>query len=116
MSAWFHPISDQIEEGEAELDQFLKNIINDARLDQKHMKETTKFAWEISPQMAVHFITRFRAYSVVRATLQDLIRAHPEMVSHMPEVLPLLLNTEFPTGTLTSMPNTNYDYLDVIFF
>ena len=113
LSAWLHPISDQLEEGEAELDQYLKNIINDARSDQKHMKETTKFAWEISPQMAVHLATRFRAHSAVRATLQDLVRAHPELVSHMPEVLPLLLNTESPTGTLTSMPNTNYEYLDL---
>lgn len=80
------------------------------------MKETTKFAWEISPQMAVHFVTRFRGYSVVRATLQDLIKAHPEMVSHMPEVLPLLLNNESPTGTFTSIPNNNYESIDVIFF
>lgn len=58
MSAWLHPISDQLEEGEAELDNYLKNIISDARSDQKQMKETTKFAWEISPQMAVHLAER----------------------------------------------------------
>lgn len=115
LSAWLHPISDQME-AEGELDQYLKNIINDARSDQKHMKETTKFAWEISPQMAVHLATRFKAHSAVRNTLQDLIRAHPELVSHMPEVLSLLLNTESSTGTLTSNPTTNYDYLDVSIF
>ncbi|KAI1713438.1 phosphatidylinositol 3- and 4-kinase domain-containing protein [Ditylenchus destructor] len=103
MSAWLHPISDQLEEGEAELDQYLKNILSDARSDQKQMKETTKFAWEISPQMAVHLAERFRMHTTVRVTLQDLIRAQPECVSHMPEALELLLGDT----------STNYDSLDL---
>lgn len=40
------------------MEQILKTILNDARSDQKQMKETTKFAWEISPQLAVHMASR----------------------------------------------------------
>uniref|UniRef100_A0A915D0F7 1-phosphatidylinositol 4-kinase n=1 Tax=Ditylenchus dipsaci TaxID=166011 RepID=A0A915D0F7_9BILA len=106
ITAWLHPINvDQVEEGEAglNLDQHLKNIFSDARSDQKQMKETTKFAWDISPELAVALASRFRMHSVVRTTLQDLIRSQPEKASHIAEALPLLL------GELT----TNYDYLEL---
>lgn len=69
------------------------------------MRDMTKFAWEISPQLAVHLASRFNAYATVRTTLQDLVRSHPESVSHMPEALPLFLGDT----------NTNYDLFDVIF-
>lgn len=59
MTAWLYPLGDQTEEGEVEMEHLLRTIINDARSDQKQMKETIKFAWEISPQLAVHMAERF---------------------------------------------------------
>ena len=87
MSAWLHPLGDHLEEGEANIDQWLKNTFNgmvcynvytsiflEARSEIKLMREMTKFAWDISPQLAVHLASRFSAYATVRTTLQDLTR------------------------------------------
>lgn len=46
------------------MEQLLRTILNDARSDQKQMKETTKFAWEISPQLAVHMAARFFFFAI----------------------------------------------------
>uniref|UniRef100_A0A914CYD1 1-phosphatidylinositol 4-kinase n=1 Tax=Acrobeloides nanus TaxID=290746 RepID=A0A914CYD1_9BILA len=62
MSVWLHPMGDQLEEGEATIDQWLKNTFIEARSEQKLMREMTKFAWDISPQLAVHLSSRFSAY------------------------------------------------------
>jgi hypothetical protein len=55
-----------LEIGEVEFDQYLKNALGSelqTRPDQKQMRENTKFAWEISPQMAVHMTSRFILYN-----------------------------------------------------
>lgn len=67
------------------------------------MRETSKFAWDISPQLAVHLAARYRMYSTVRSTLQELVRAYAECVSHIPEALPLFLGDT----------SVSYEYFDV---
>ena len=52
------------------------------------------------------FCFRFRMYPVVGIVLQELIRAHPEEVSNMPEALPLFLGD----------PLTNYERIEVLTF
>jgi len=49
---------------------------------------------------------RFRMYSIVNIVLQELVRAYPEEVSHMPEALPLFLGD----------PLTNYERIEVYNF
>lgn len=59
--AWLYPRGDLLESGEAEFDQYLKSALGSelqARPDPKQMRENTKFAWEISPQMAVYMGAR----------------------------------------------------------
>jgi len=92
--AWLYPRVDNQGEYEAECDEYLKKVhilsihqFDQQKLDQqeKNLKETTKFAWEISPDIAVHLNSRFRKYAAIKRTLQELIRANPEPVSHMTE-------------------------------
>jgi len=45
-------------------------------------------------------------YSIVNIVLQELVRAYPEEVSHMPEALPLFLGD----------PLTNYERIEVYNF
>ncbi|KAL7069800.1 hypothetical protein ACQ4LE_011065 [Meloidogyne hapla] len=104
--AWLYPRGDLLEPGEVEFDQYLKNTLGgelQSRPDQKQMRENAKFAWEISPEMAVHMTSRFRMYSIVNIVLQELVRAHPEDVSQMPEALPLFLGD----------PLTNYERIEL---
>ncbi|CAK5086225.1 unnamed protein product [Meloidogyne enterolobii] len=120
--AWLYPRGDLLEPGEVEFDQYLKNTLGgelQSKPDQKQMRENAKFAWEISPEMAVHMASRFsankikilinlstcrfRMYSIVNIVLQELVRAYPEEVSHMPEALPLFLGD----------PLTNYERIEL---
>ncbi|KAL3103006.1 hypothetical protein niasHT_026454 [Heterodera trifolii] len=98
--AWLFPRADLLEPGEVEFDHFLKNALGgemQTRPDQKQMRENTKFAWEISPQIAVHMGTRFRMYPVTINALQELIRSRPDSVSHIPEALPYFIGDSTAT-------------------
>lgn len=52
------------------------------------------------------FFLRFRMYTIVISTLQELIRSRPDSVSHMPEALPYFVGDAL----------TNYDRIDVGYF
>uniref|UniRef100_A0A914GZZ0 1-phosphatidylinositol 4-kinase n=1 Tax=Globodera rostochiensis TaxID=31243 RepID=A0A914GZZ0_GLORO len=98
--AWLYPRGDLLEPGEAEFDHYLKNALGgemQTRPDQKQMRENTKFAWEISPQMAVYMGTRFRMFPLVINILQELIRSRPDSISHISEALPYFLGDSMTT-------------------
>jgi len=69
----------------------MQHFIADARTEARVLKENTRLAWEISPEMAVYLPSRFRNCEAVRTTVQSLVRAQPEYVIHLPEALPLFL-------------------------
>ena len=72
-------------------DENIQHSIADARTEIRVLKENTRLAWEISPEMAVYLPSRFRNCEAVRVTVQSLVRAQPEYVIHLPEALPLFL-------------------------
>jgi len=95
------------EEGEAELEQYTRKIVDDARPDQKQMRDTTRFAWELSPQLAIHLASRFRMHPSIATTLKELITAQPEPVCHLPEALGLML------GDVSTTTAASYDLFEV---
>ena len=103
IDAWLNPLVEQPTDDKNVIDRWMKGTFGETRSDAKFMRNMTKFAWEISTQMAVYLAARFRSYSAVRTTLQDLIRTYPEHVSHLPDALPFFL------GDIS----TNYDAFDV---
>ncbi|KAI6240099.1 1-phosphatidylinositol 4-kinase [Aphelenchoides fujianensis] len=98
INVWVNPLGDQPEETDPALDTYTKQFM----AEPKQLRDLTRFAWEISPELAVHLVARFRAFGQIRVTLQELIRANPEAVNHIPEALPLFL------GDATS----NYDMIE----
>ena len=103
LEAWLYPLGDHVDEEKINVEKWLKTTFGETRSDVKQMRDLTKFAWEISTQLAVCLDSRFRAHSTVRNTLQDLVRMNPEQVSHMSEALSLFLGDG----------NPNYDTFDV---
>ncbi|MFH4977100.1 hypothetical protein AB6A40_003809 [Gnathostoma spinigerum] len=91
LSAWLNPLGESVEEGENAVEQWRKATFPDQRSELKLMKDNIHLAWEISPELAVHMPARFRSCSSCYAILQELITHSPEIVSHIPEALPLLL-------------------------
>uniref|UniRef100_A0A0N4ZV71 1-phosphatidylinositol 4-kinase n=1 Tax=Parastrongyloides trichosuri TaxID=131310 RepID=A0A0N4ZV71_PARTI len=91
------------EQTEQTIDVWYKTTFPDARTEQKTMRDVTKNAWEISPQMAVFLPTRFRKLQCIRSTLEELTKSDPSSVSHLPEALPLLLSD----GTVFEVGNEN---------
>ena len=87
MNVWTNPLSDQAEEADVSMDAYLKQFLT----KQKQLSDFTRFAWDISPELAVHLPSRFRALPTVRFTVQELVRTYPEAVSHVSEALPLFL-------------------------
>uniref|UniRef100_A0AAF5D936 1-phosphatidylinositol 4-kinase n=3 Tax=Strongyloides stercoralis TaxID=6248 RepID=A0AAF5D936_STRER len=79
------------EQSEQSIDIWYKTTFPDARTEQKTMRDVTKNAWEISPQMAIFLPARFRKIQCIRNTLEELTKENPSYVSHLPEALPLLL-------------------------
>uniref|UniRef100_A0A0N5B712 1-phosphatidylinositol 4-kinase n=1 Tax=Strongyloides papillosus TaxID=174720 RepID=A0A0N5B712_STREA len=79
------------EQSEQSIDIWYKTTFPDARTEQKTMRDVTKNAWEVSPQMAVFLPSRFRKIQCIRSTLEELTKENPSYVSHLPEALPLLL-------------------------
>ncbi|KAI6188459.1 1-phosphatidylinositol 4-kinase [Aphelenchoides besseyi] len=98
INVWVNPLGDQTEETDPALDAYTKQFMGEP----KQLRDLTRFAWEISPELAVHLVSRFRAFSQIRATLQELIRSNPEAVSHVPEALPLFLGD----------PSNGYDMIE----
>ncbi|TKR67531.1 hypothetical protein L596_023672 [Steinernema carpocapsae] len=89
--AWMNPLGEVIEDGDPQIDAWLKKTFPDVRTEQKQIKEMVKLSWEISPQLAVHLPARFRTSDDYRFGVQTLVRMNPEAVSHLPEALSLFL-------------------------
>lgn len=87
INAWLNPLGGQAEVTDAVLEQYLRQAGTDA----KQLKDMARFAWDISPELAVHMMPRLAAYPSARHSIQELVRAHPDAVSHIPEALPLFL-------------------------
>uniref|UniRef100_A0AC35TLJ8 1-phosphatidylinositol 4-kinase n=1 Tax=Rhabditophanes sp. KR3021 TaxID=114890 RepID=A0AC35TLJ8_9BILA len=77
---------------EQSIDIWFKAAFPDGRINNRSIKDITKNAWDISPQLAIYLPTRFRKVPTIRSTLEECTKANPELVSHLPEALPLLLN------------------------
>uniref|UniRef100_A0A7E4V1C1 1-phosphatidylinositol 4-kinase n=1 Tax=Panagrellus redivivus TaxID=6233 RepID=A0A7E4V1C1_PANRE len=103
LNAWLNPLSDVIDEDKLTVDRWIKSTFGDTRINMKQMRDLVKFAWEISPELAVALSSRFPAHTTVRTTLQDLVRTFPEQVSHLESALPLFVGSV----------NTNYDEFDL---
>lgn len=87
INVYVNPLGDQSEEVDASINAYIRQFL----AKQKQLADFTRFAWELSPELAVHLPTRFRALSTVRLTAQELVRANPDVVSHMPEALLLFV-------------------------
>uniref|UniRef100_A0A914Y3R6 1-phosphatidylinositol 4-kinase n=1 Tax=Panagrolaimus superbus TaxID=310955 RepID=A0A914Y3R6_9BILA len=103
LDAWLNCTAENPTEEKLTIEKWMKSTFGETRSDAKSMRDITKFAWEISTQMAVYFGARFRPYPAVRKALQDLIRSYPEQVSHLPDALQYFLG-EY---------STNYDNFDM---
>ncbi|CAI5445845.1 unnamed protein product [Caenorhabditis angaria] len=91
LCAWLHPLALAQEEGAAIVEQWIKSTLTDARTESKILREQARLAWEISPELAVYLPTRFRSCESLRIAVQQLIRQQPELVTHIPDALPLFL-------------------------
>ncbi|KAK6746150.1 hypothetical protein RB195_012331 [Necator americanus] len=91
LCVWINPLGDSTEESAAPVEQWMKSTLPEPRMEARVLKENSKLAWEISPELAVHFPTRFRTCPALRDTLQEMVRCQPESVSHIPEALSLFL-------------------------
>ncbi|EYC21934.1 hypothetical protein Y032_0018g3619 [Ancylostoma ceylanicum] len=91
LCAWLNPLGDSTEDGFAPVEQWMKSTLPEARMEARILKENSKLAWDISPELAVHLPTRFRTCPALRETLQEMARCQPEAVSHLPEALSLFL-------------------------
>ncbi|XP_059170408.1 phosphatidylinositol 4-kinase alpha-like [Physella acuta] len=63
-------------------------------LIEKKWKDMTRVCWELSPILAVYLPFRFRSWETLRKETRDLVCAHPEMVSHVPEALTFLVTAD----------------------
>lgn len=88
LNAWLNPLGEQQEATENVLDQYLRSLL----AEQKQLKDMARFAWDISPELAVYLVPRLPGSVAVRTGIQQMIRADPEAVSHLPEALPLFLS------------------------
>ena len=52
--------------GEAEVRKWREEIYKNARTETRLLREDTRYAWELSPALAVHMRTRFRNSDVCR--------------------------------------------------
>ncbi|KAJ1361925.1 hypothetical protein KIN20_021310 [Parelaphostrongylus tenuis] len=91
LCVWLNPLGDAVEEGVAPVEQWMKSTLPESRVEARVLKENSKLAWEISPELAVHIPTRFRTCPALADTLQEMVRLQPESVSHLPEALPFFL-------------------------
>ncbi|KIH57605.1 phosphoinositide 3-kinase family, accessory domain protein [Ancylostoma duodenale] len=91
LCAWLNPLGDATEDGFAPIEQWMKSTLPEARMEARVLKENSKLAWDISPELAVHLPTRFRTCPALREALQEMARSQPEAVSHLPEALALFL-------------------------
>ncbi|PIO77059.1 phosphoinositide 3-kinase family, accessory domain protein [Teladorsagia circumcincta] len=91
LCAWLHPLAESTEEGVAPVEQWMKSTLPEIRVETRVLKENSKLAWEISPELAVNLPTRFRTCPTLRDTIQEMVRLQPEAVSHLPDALPLFL-------------------------
>ncbi|KAI6177654.1 1-phosphatidylinositol 4-kinase [Aphelenchoides bicaudatus] len=96
LNVWLDPLEEQAKESDPKITEYNRKLMVELKQIRKH----TRFAWDISPEMAVHLASRFRALDQVRLTLQELIRQQPESVSHMPEALPLFLGDSVSDSTV----------------
>ena len=87
MNVYVNPLGDLPEEVDASMEAYMRSFL----AKQKQLADFTRFAWDLSPELAVHLPTRFRALPTVRHTAQELVRASPDVVSHMPEALLLFI-------------------------
>ncbi|XGW14011.1 hypothetical protein V3C99_000358 [Haemonchus contortus] len=91
LCAWLNPLGESTEEGVGPVEQWMKSTLPEIRVETRVLKENSKLAWEISPELAVYLPTRFRTCPTLRDTLQEMVRLQPEAVSHLPDALPLFL-------------------------
>uniref|UniRef100_F1KPV3 1-phosphatidylinositol 4-kinase n=1 Tax=Ascaris suum TaxID=6253 RepID=F1KPV3_ASCSU len=91
LSVWLNPLGENMEEGEASVEQWRKNTFPDPRNEQRLMKENVKLAWEISAELAVYMPARFRTCITCQSAVQELLIHAPEAVSHIPDALVLLI-------------------------
>jgi phosphatidylinositol 4-kinase A len=60
----------------------------------KGLTETARLAWDISPALAVFLPARLRGNEIVVTEVSRQVRFKPACVSHIPEGLQYLVNTE----------------------
>lgn len=69
----------------------IKRKFLDGRAEARILRDTAKLAWEISAELAVYLPSRFRTCAQLRTFVQEMVRAQPEAVTHLPGALPLFL-------------------------
>ncbi|CAD5222232.1 unnamed protein product [Bursaphelenchus xylophilus] len=89
LNAWLNPLgAPEQENSDPQIDNYIRTVLID---QQKQFRDMARFAWEISPELAVHLVPRLPAYPAVKNTIRELVRAQPEAVTHLTEALQLFL-------------------------
>ncbi|VDN02816.1 unnamed protein product [Thelazia callipaeda] len=94
LSAWLNPLGEALSAEELNIEQWRKSTFPDIRTETKLLRENVKIAWQISPALAVYMPSRevmFRTCPACQHTVQELLISSPELVSDLPEALPLML-------------------------
>ncbi|CAD5216891.1 unnamed protein product [Bursaphelenchus okinawaensis] len=89
LNAWLNPLGlPEEENSDTQIENYIRTVLLD---QQKQFKDMARFAWEISPELAVHLVPRLPAYPAVKTTIRELVRQQPEAVTHLTEALQLFL-------------------------
>lgn len=88
LATWRNPVApEQLNVGENNINTWLGKPM-------KGLVETARLAWDISPALAVFLPARLRGNEIVVTEVSKQVRFKPACVSHIPEGLQYLVNTE----------------------
>lgn len=83
--------------------------------NERNLKETTRLAWNISPNLAVFLPSRFKNVEIVQE-ITRLVQLYPMSVCHIPEAIEYLVTTELILQERTEVRPVAFLLVDYLIF